>query len=251
MHDHPVFGTLLIAWTSVGVLACLALWRTNAPYGRFERPGWGPRLPPRLAWLFMESPGAIIFAAVLLASLPVPPVPALFGALWLVHYLYRGFLYPLLLRSTRPVPVTIVVSAIGFHAANATLQAWALYRVRPDRSVLWLTDPRFLAGLVLFACGFATAAWADRHLRHLRAGPGPQYRVPGGGLFEYVSCPNYLGEIVEWTGWAILTWTWAGAAFAFWTVANLLPRAVALHRWYREHFPDYPAGRKALVPRLL
>jgi hypothetical protein len=35
-----------------------------------------------------------------------------------------------------------------------------------------------------------------------------------------------------------------------WTAANLVPRAVANHRWYREKFSEYPARRKALIPLL-
>ena len=80
--------------------------------------------------------------------------------------------------------------------------------------------------------------------------PG-SYRIPRGGLFRWVSCPNYLGEIVEWCGWAIATWSPAGAMFAAWTIANLLPRALSNHRWCRARFPDYPSERKALIPGLL
>jgi len=36
--------------------------------------------------------------------------------------------------------------------------------------------------------------------------------------------------------------------FAFWTIANLLPRARANHAWYKATFPDYPPERKALFP---
>jgi len=36
--------------------------------------------------------------------------------------------------------------------------------------------------------------------------------------------------MVEWTGWAIATWSLAGASFAFWTAANLIPRTV----WHRK-----------------
>ena len=66
-----------------------------------------------------------------------------------------------------------------------------------------------------------------------------------------MSCPNYLGEIVEWIGWAILTWSLAGASFAVWTAANLAPRALSNHRWYREQFTDYPPARRALIPFVL
>ena len=52
--------------------------------------------------------------------------------------------------------------------------------------------------------------------------------------------PNYLGEIVEWTGWALATWSLAGLAFAVYTAANLAPRAVANHDWYLSTFDDYP-----------
>jgi 3-oxo-5-alpha-steroid 4-dehydrogenase 1 len=72
--------------------------------------------------------------------------------------------------------------------------------------------------------------------------------VPHGGGYRFVSSPNYLGEILEWAGWAVAAWSPAGAAFAAYTIANLAPRAADHHRWYRERFPDYPPARRALVP---
>jgi hypothetical protein len=93
--------------------------------------------------------------------------------------------------------------------------------------------------------------WADGRLRRLRAPGETGYAIPRGGLFELVSCPNYLGEIVEWIGWAVASASLAGLAFAVYTAANLAPRAIAHHAWYREKFPGYPGSRKALVPFLL
>ena len=61
---------------------------------------------------------------------------------------------------------------------------------------------------------------------------------------------DYLGEIIQWVGWAILTRSWAGSSFALFTFCNLAPRAVANHRWYRKTFADYPAERKILLPGL-
>ena len=70
-------------------------------------------------------------------------------------------------------------------------------------------------------------------------------------MFERVSCPNYFGEILEWLGWAIATWSPAGLAFFVWTVANLTPRAIAHHKWYKDEFENYPDERKALIPFLV
>ncbi len=66
-----------------------------------------------------------------------------------------------------------------------------------------------------------------------------------------MSCPNYLGECLEWLGFGMAAGTLAAFAFFVFTVANLLPRAVTHHRWYRERFPDYPRERKVLVPFVL
>jgi protein-S-isoprenylcysteine O-methyltransferase Ste14 len=199
----------------------------------------------------MESPGIWIFGGILLASLPVGSIPLVFAALWIGHYGYRGLLYPRLIRSTRRVPASVVLLAVGFHAVNATLQASEIFRLRPRLPAGWLWDPRFMVGLVLFVWGFALTTRADARLRALRPRRGQEYRVPRGGMFERVSCPNYLGEIVEWAGWAMLTWSWAGLVFALWTVSNLVPRALALHRWCQATFPDYPPRRKALIPFIL
>ena len=100
----------------------------------------------------------------------------------------------------------------------------------------------------MFVSGFIINRWADRKLRGLRKAGETAYQIPFGGLYQYISCPNYLGEIVEWCGWALATWSLAGLTFAIWTIANLAPRARSNHRWYREHFSAYPPERRALVP---
>lgn len=74
------------------------------------------------------------------------------------------------------------------------------------------------------------------------------YQIPYGGLYEVISCPNYFGETIEWIGFAIASNSWAATAFAFYTFANLAPRAHHHHRWYRKQFPEYPPSRKAYVP---
>ncbi len=117
----------------------------------------------------------------------------------------------------------------------------------------WLIDPRFVLGTVLFFTGFMINQRADRTLLKLResAEESGKYKIPYGGLYRYVSCPNYLGEIIQWTGFAMLTWSLPGLAFALYTMANVGPRALANHAWYQASFSNYPAQRRALIPFLL
>ena len=149
--------------------------------------------------------------------------------MWQAHYLQRTFVYPFLMRGGARMPVAIMAMAIGFNVLNAYINARWVSDLG-SYPVSWLADPRFLLGAALFLGGLALNLSADRTLRRLR-GPGETgYRIPQGGAYRLVSCPNYLGEIVEWTGWALATWSLAGLAFALYTTANLAPRAIANHR---------------------
>jgi 3-oxo-5-alpha-steroid 4-dehydrogenase 1 len=114
----------------------------------------------------------------------------------------------------------------------------------------WLIDPRFLFGTALLLAGWFGNIKSDRILRNLRKPGETGYSIPYGGFYRWVSAPNYLCEIVEWTGWAVATWSVPGLAFAVFTVANLAPRAHRHHAWYKERFADYPPERKALIPVL-
>ncbi|HHH55332.1 MAG TPA: hypothetical protein ENK91_16860 [Bacteroidetes bacterium] len=68
---------------------------------------------------------------------------------------------------------------------------------------------------------------------------------------KYISCPNYFGEIIEWVGFAIMTWNLPAFAFALWIIANLAPRAFLHHKWYLDKFTNYPKDRKVLVPFII
>jgi protein-S-isoprenylcysteine O-methyltransferase Ste14 len=222
-----------------------------APYGRHGRRGWGPSVPARLGWIVMESPAPLVFAGVYLAGPHrADGVPLILLGLWQAHYLQRTYVYPFLMRGGAPIPVVIMLMAIAFNVLNGYINArWVAHL--GDYPPGWLVDPRFLAGVALFVGGLALNISSDRTLRHLRRPGESGYRIPYGGAYRWVSCPNYLGEIVEWFGWALATWSAAGLAFALYTTANLAPRAIAHHGWYQERFVDYPTGRRALVPYVL
>jgi len=246
------FDQLVWLWIGVGAVTFLVLLRVTAPYGRHASVSWGPTVDNRLAWFVMEVVVLVVFWSVIGRSpLALPAPAAVMALLFSGHYLNRAVVFPLRLRTRgKRMPLVIMLSAVGFNLVNGTLLGSQL-GWRGDYPPTWLSDPRFLAGLGLFVAGMGINWWADRKLIALRKPGETGYVIPRGGLFEWVSCPNHLGEIVEWSGFAVMTWSLPGFAFAFWTAANLIPRSLAHHRWYRETFPDYPPGRKAVIPGLV
>jgi steroid 5-alpha reductase family enzyme len=146
------------------------------------------------------------------------------------------------------MPWSVVLTGFSFNVLNAYLNARWISHLGSYADAA-AREPWFVAGAVLFFAGLGVNRIADRELFRLRAASGERrYAIPRGKLFALVSCPNYLGEIVQWSGWALLTLSWPGLAFAFYTLANLGPRAISHHAWYRSQFPDYPPARKALIP---
>uniref|UniRef100_A0A8D2H359 Steroid 5 alpha-reductase 1 n=1 Tax=Urocitellus parryii TaxID=9999 RepID=A0A8D2H359_UROPR len=106
-------------------------------------------------------------------------------------------------------------------------------------------------GFALWLLGMLINIHSDHILRNLRKPGETGYRIPRGGLFEYVSGANYFGETVEWCGFALASWSLQGGAFALFTFCILLARANNHHQWYLEKFEDYPKFRKIIIPFLL
>jgi hypothetical protein len=207
-------------------------------------------MDPRLGWFIMESPSALVFALwFVLGSYSTLPVSIVFFLMWEMHYAYRAFVYPLRMQGDQHrMPVMIAGFAFIFNSTNSTLNGFFLFSLSGGYPMSWFWDVRFIIGVILFVLGYAINQHSDMILLNLRKDGSKEYKVPHGGLYGWVSSPNYFGEIIEWIGWAVGTWSLPGAVFAIWSVANLAPRARSNHLWYRNHFPDYPVARKALIP---
>lgn len=243
-------AALLIQFLLCPVVFLVLLFVT-APYGRHSRIGWGPALPGRAAWILMEIPALLTITVLVLAS-PVATqaaawVPLMF---WVFHYGYRTLVFPVLMRpSQKPFPGALILSAIAFNLLNGYNNAEALIAASTEGKPL--LQAHFFIGAAVFLAGFSMHFTADRTIRRLRKPGETGYGIPSGGMFRWISSPHYLGEIIQWAGWAVMTWSAAGTAFALFTFCNLAPRAFSNHRWYRERFPDYPAERRALIPGIL
>jgi 3-oxo-5-alpha-steroid 4-dehydrogenase 1 len=250
MNELNFFHYLNIAWFALAGAIFVILFFIVAPYGRHVSRSWGPAIKSKIGWIVMESTAPLIFAVCFILS-PDRNSPTLlvFLFLWEAHYIHRAFIYPLHRRDgDKPLPVAVITLGFIFNAVNGYLNGRYVFTFSEGYSGSWLSDPRFVLGVLLFAIGFVINRESDLILRNLRRPGESGYRIARNGLYRWVSCPNYLGEIIIWTGWALATWSTAGLSFALWTAANLIPRARAHHIWYRKNFPDYPPDRKTLVP---
>ncbi|TKS85368.1 3-oxo-5-alpha-steroid 4-dehydrogenase 2 [Collichthys lucidus] len=191
--------------------------KTQPSYGRHMELSLAARMiPARLAWFIQEMP-ALLVPLLLMLTLHKPSSMGKYLLLgtFCIHYFQRTFIYSLLTRG-KPFPLGVMVSAGLFCTVNG-----------------------FLQGHYLLHCVHFDDEWSA------------DYRFKTGGLFEYVSGANYLGEIVEWFGYAVATWSLPALSFAVFSLCFIGPRAYYHHRFYKEKFKDYPKFRKALVPFIL
>lgn len=244
VHD----GLLVFILVMSAVTLASSLRRVTR-YGRYMKEGQKNTVPALWGWLMFESPQVIAFAATfwLTAESPSPLAIGIF-VVWQAHYVHRAILFPLRLNNRhKRFPIGGVVAGLLFNSINGFLNGWAVGHAE-HLTAAWMSDPRFAIGAAIMALGWLVNFHSDTTLINLRSDGSTGYKIPYGGAFRWVSAANYSGEIVMWTGFAIMVWTPAAASFAVFTVANLLPRGMAHHRWYLKTFEDYPKERWAVIP---
>ena len=252
MNQHLLFNFLIIGWLGLSVISFVILLVIPVPYGRYMRHGWGMTIRNQIGWLIMEVPSPIIFFVCFVVGQNSKTFTAVaFLAMWEVHYIHRAFIYPFRLRGKgKRMPIIIMLLGFMFNMINSFFIGYHLFSISDSYLNRWLMDSRFIFGFGLFLVGFVINVQSDYILLNLRRSGESDYHIPFGGLFRWVSCPNYLGEIIEWVGWGTVTWSLPSLVFAVWTVANLVPRSRFHHLWYQQRFSAYPFERKVLIPRL-
>ena len=242
---------LIWIWMGVALAVFFLLLRINAPYGRHSSVKWGPAIDNHIAWLLMELPALVVMGFCFTRVISVSVVVAVLTGLYCLHYINRTIIFPFRIRTRgKKMPVVIMGSAVFFNLVNTFFLGYYFthFNAYPDN---YFSSPLCIAGVILFFTGLSINWWADNRLIHLRRPGETGYKIPTGGLFNLISCPNMMGELLEWGGYAIVCRNLPALAFLVWTVANLLPRALAHHRWYKKEFRDYPTGRKAIIPFIL
>lgn len=213
----------------------LTLLFVEAPYGRYaSKKGskWaGPLIPARVGWVIME--GVNIFVMLFVSyqygvdEFQKSIANEVLIVLFMLHYFNRAFIFPFRTRSPAPMTAFIFCASFTFclwNSMNQSFSVMVVHRIPDD----WVYNPQFILGVLLFCVGFAVNVYGDEVLINLRKPvdkPGT-YKIPLGGPYKYISCPNYAGECLEWFGFAMASrYSLSGIAFALYTFANLAPRA--------------------------
>ena len=235
------FNLFLIVMAAVALVVFVSLFFVDAGYGKFYHKKWGPTVNNKLGWVLMEAPVFIAMLVLWLCSDRRGDVVRLaFLFLFELHYVHRAFVFPFRLRGKSVMPLSIILMGVVFNVLNALMQGGWIFYLSPDDyyGPNWLTTPKFIVGFLVFILGMYINIQSDDIIRNLRKNGDSRHYLPKEGLFRYVTSANYFGEFVEWVGFAILTWSWAGAVFAWWTFANLAPRASRIYDHYKAEFGE-------------
>lgn len=234
------FHIYLYVMSGLAIIVFIALNFVDAGYGINYSSKWGKGISNKVAWFLMEFP--IFFSMIVIylcSDRRMEIVPIILLLIFQIHYFQRAFIFPFLLKGKSKMPLTIMFLGITFNILNSVMQGYWIFFESPDGyySLAWLKDPRFIIGVILFFSGMVINLRSDYIIRHLRkSDEDTRHYLPKGGLFKYVTSANYFGELIEWLGFAILTWSVSGLVFFIWTFANLVPRARSTHQKYKKEF---------------
>lgn len=254
MFSISFYFGVCVVMVILAVVSFIVLQKIDAPYGVMFSTAWGPSIDNRCGWIIMEAPAFLSMILLWAFSEHRGDIlPSVMASLFLIHYFQRTFIFPLRMRGRSRMALVIPVLGGFFNVINAYLIGGWLFYVAPDGyySSDRLIIP-FAAGLLIFFLGMLINIKSDSIIRNLRKPGDTRHYIPYGGMFRYVSSANYFGELTEWLGYAILTWSPGGVVFFIWTFANLAPRAKRIHaRYVREFGEEYSRlHRKYIIPHI-
>ena len=229
------------------------------------------------------------------SSPPLRHPSTLLAGLFVLHYLNRAIISPLRSPGRSRTHIIVPICAIIFNMINPPLLAAYLSAppaptameaeffnrvsnrfsipvsqlsfsssIQGPPSHAW-SHASYWVGVAIFFLGLISNIFHDEILYSIRRNhpPGvdgtPRYAIPEGGLYRWISYPNYFSEWIEWIGYAIAATAgqanrWAYTApwiFVISEVVLMLPRAWKGHLWYHQKFRgEYPKERKAVIPFL-
>ena len=248
MDFSTIYNSVIYPWLGLGIITFFILFFVTAPYGRHNKK-MGPMMSGKWGWIIQEIISPLTFGYFFITGNSTKsPEMWIFFALWIGHYFNRSVIFPFRQKNAKDTAIIVVSSAIFFNIINGFINGYYLgsQTFVQDQYTNYFLSYNFIIGIIIFFIGAYINIKSDEILFNLRK-DNDGYHVPKGFMYNYISCPNYFGEIIEWAGFAIMVWNLPALIFVLWTMFNLIPRATAHHQWYKNKFSDYP-NRKIIFP---
>ena len=269
-HDYNFYIQIIFLALDLPIFLCLIF--IKAYYGKFFNSNSGegncfqrtlrkifPVIPSRISWIIQECPCVfmtIFFLIYYRKNLNYKNI--LVMTPFFIHYVHRAFVFPFVIHSSKNNPLEITLMAFVFCFFNSLMINRSIFCLIIDYELksFWLN---YMFGLAIFGLGMYINIHSDYSMikqRNANKDSNNKYIIPRGFMYELISCPNYFGELTEWLGFFILSNSFSGLVFFISTFANLFPRAIQYHQWYKNKFKEEFATdknlseRKSIVPFL-
>lgn len=106
-----------------------------------------------------------------------------------------------------------------------------------------------LLGVLLFLIGELGNLSTHLSLRSLRSAGGTERGIPRGLGFDWVTCPNYMFEMLAWMGIWLVNRSWSTGFFVVVAVAQMAAWASKKEGKYRREFgQQYTKKRFVMIP---
>jgi steroid 5-alpha reductase family enzyme len=177
---------------------------------------------------FFDLTGSLSYILVVsIALMLTPPLDVRSGILWLLVVIWAArlgtFLFARVQKAGKDSRFDDLRSSFVRFLNVWTIQGlWVSLTLAAALAAITSATPESAArldgfaivGLLVWVVGFALEAVADAQKRRFRADPANRDRFISTGLWAWSRHPNYFGEIVLWTGIAIIAvpplsgWQW-------------------------------------------
>lgn len=207
-----LYYKLLYVWIAIALITFPMLLKITQPYGRHSSTKFGPMIDNKLGWMIQEgvAPFFMLFWYIQ-GSLEKTLLSQIFVSIYVAHYIYRGFIFPMRLKTKgKKMPLVICLSAVFFNFCNTFFLGYYLGNIGANYAKDYLFSFPFIFGSLIFLLGLFINHTSDNILINLRTGRETGYKIPTGFLFKYISCPNHFGEIIQWLGFAVMLNNLAG-----------------------------------------
>jgi len=216
---------------------------TQIRYSKFRR---GKGISMRLGTLIFDgTPVLFAIGYGMTFAATATPIQWIMTILFVLHFGKRCVEALFVHKYSGPIDVFSVVQITGFYC----LAVWL--GLLTTATVTEAPDMITGIGLATFAAGTVINAYHHVLLANLRTRGSNEYVIPGGGLFNVIVCPHYLGELLAWLGIALVSRQLAMYIWFFGETAYLLIRSRNTLKWYRAKFPQMTDRVRGILPGLV